>query len=132
MHDATARRMTTWTFFGKILPERIPLSITPPEWTVGHPDFGLRYRVKIQIADAQIVAPTVIESGQIDVHSLRNLVENDIRMATDLVGYLVGGSFDVDIISATSDEGSAVIFESKSQCFRRYALSRQWRSRTTY
>jgi hypothetical protein len=77
--------MTTWTFFGRILPERIPLSITPPERTAHAPDFGLRYRVKIQIADAQFIAPTVIESGQIDVHSLRNLVENDIRIATDLV-----------------------------------------------
>jgi hypothetical protein len=81
-----------------------------PEWTAEVADFGLRYRIKIQIADGQFIVPIVIESGQVDVHSLRNFVENDIRIATDLVGYLEGGSFDVDMISATSDDGSAVIF----------------------
>jgi hypothetical protein len=102
--------MTQWTFFGRVLPERIPLKVALPEWTSELTEFGLRYRVTVQIADGQFVVPVIIESGQIDVHTLRNLVENDIRIATDLIGYLIGGSFDVDIISATSDAGPSVVF----------------------
>jgi hypothetical protein len=102
--------MTQWTFFGRVLPERIPLKVALPEWTSELREFGLRYRITIQIADGQFVVPVIIESGQIDVHTLRNLVENDIRIATDLIGYLIGGSFDVDIISATSNAGPSVVF----------------------
>jgi len=93
-----------------VLPERIPLKVALPEWTSELTEFGLRYRVTIQIADGQFVVPVIVESGQIDVHTLRNFVENDIRIATDLVGYLIGGSFDVDMISATSNAGSSVVF----------------------
>jgi hypothetical protein len=102
--------MTTWTFFGRILPERAPLSIALPEWAGEVPDFGLRYRITIQIAHGQFVVPVVVESGQVALHTLRNVVENDLRIATDLIGYLEGASFDIDMISATSDDGSTTIF----------------------
>src|ERR1700737_758683 len=97
--------MTQWTFFGRVLPERIPLKVALPEWTSELTEFGLRYRVTVQIADGQFVVPVIIESGQIDVRTLRNLVENDIKIATDLIGYLIGGSFDHDIVSGTSAPG---------------------------
>ncbi|SRR5579871_809648 len=100
--------MSKWTFFGRILPERIPLRVEGPEWT--SEAFGLRYRTKVQIADGQFVVPATIESGQTDIHTLRNLVENDIRILTDLIGYLHGGSFDIDFVSAVADDGKAVIF----------------------
>jgi hypothetical protein len=102
--------MTRWTFFGRILPERIPLSITLPEQRVEIAAFGLRYRATIQIDKGQFVIPAIIESGQIDVFTLRNAVEDLIRSVTDLIGYLDGSSFDIDTISALSDEGPTVIF----------------------
>jgi len=102
--------MTRWTFLGRILPERIPLSITLPEQTSEYAEFDLRYRVTIRIDKGQFIIPVVIESGQVDVPTLRNLVENEIRTVTDLIGYLHGSSFDIDIVSALSDEGPAAIF----------------------
>jgi hypothetical protein len=102
--------MTTWTFFGRILPERIPLSVELPEQTSNYNEFGLRYRIRVFIADSQFVAPVVVESGEPEIHTLRNLIENDIRIATDLVGYLRGASLDVDILGATSDAGPTVVF----------------------
>jgi hypothetical protein len=102
--------MTQWTFFGRVLPERIPLSIQLPERTWECPEFGLRYRMPVQIADGQLVVPVITEEGRVDVHALRNLVELNVRIATDLIGYLMGGSFDIDMISASSDEGASVIF----------------------
>ncbi len=102
--------MTCWTFFGRILPERIPLSVTLPEHRAKVAEFGLCYRATIQIDKGQFVIPASIESGHVDVFSLRNIVENDIRAVTDLIGYLDGSSFDIDMISALSDEGPSVIF----------------------
>jgi hypothetical protein len=102
--------MSRWTFFGRILPERIPLRMLGLEWVSEQEDFGIRYRSKANIADGQFVVVVTIESGQTDVHTLRNLVENDIRCVTDLVGYLHGGSFDVDLVSAVGDDGTGVIF----------------------
>jgi hypothetical protein len=81
-----------------------------PTWTSEVDEFGLRYNIGIQIADGQFVVPVIIELGKVDVHTLRNVVENDIRLVTDLIGYLHGCSFDVDMISAVSDDGPSVIF----------------------
>jgi hypothetical protein len=103
--------MTRWTFFGRILPERIPLSVMLPEQRMKVAELGLRYRATIQIDKGQFVVPVIIESGhQVDVFTLRNSVEDVIRSVTDLIGYLDGISFDVDTISALSDDGQTVIF----------------------
>ena len=79
--------MTRWTFFGRILPERIPLSVPLFEQSGEVAEFGLRYRATIQIDKGQFVALVSIESGQVDVLTLRNIIENDIRTVTDLIGY---------------------------------------------
>jgi hypothetical protein len=102
--------MTRWTFFGRVLPERFPLSVTLPEQRAEVAEFGLHYRATIQIDKGQFVIPVIIESGQVDVFTLRNIVENDMRTVTDLIGYVDGISFDIDTISTLSDEGPSVIF----------------------
>jgi hypothetical protein len=102
--------MPNWTFFGRILPERVPLRIEGPELTGEAKAAGVRYRAKVLIADGQFIVPVTIENGRTDIHTLRNLVENDVRFFTDLIGYLHGGSFDVDFVSAVGDDGSAVVF----------------------
>ncbi len=102
--------MTRWTFCGRVLPERFPLSVTLPEQRAEVAEFGLHYRATIQIDKGQFVIPVIIESGQVDVSTLRNIVENDMRTVTDLIGYVDGISFDIDTISALSDEGPSVIF----------------------
>jgi hypothetical protein len=52
----------------------------------------------------------VTDSGPDDVFTLRNLIEGNIRTVTDYVGYHEGISFDVDMISATCDDGRTVVF----------------------
>ena len=64
--------MTRWTFFGRVLPERFPLSVTLPEQRAEVAEFGLHYRATIQIDKGQFVIPVIIESGQVDVSTLRN------------------------------------------------------------
>jgi len=100
--------VSRWTFFGRILLERIPLSVEGPELT--GEALGVRYRSKVLIRYGQFIALVTIENGQTDIETLRNLLENDVRILTDLIGYLRGGSFDVDFVSAVSDDGSSVTF----------------------
>ncbi len=57
----------------------------------------------------------------------RNIVESQMRVVTDLVGYIGGGSFDVDMISATSDAGQSVIFGITLPVLEQ-ARSAQWAS----
>jgi hypothetical protein len=103
--------MSRWTFFGRILPERIPVRLEPPlSFTSESAELGFRYQATVQIADGQFIVPVLVESGLDDVHTLRNLVEADVRNVIDYIGYLEGISFDVDVISAACDDGRAVVF----------------------
>jgi len=43
-------------------------------------------------ADCRKLSLVTIENGQTDIETLRNLLENDVRILTDLIGYLHGGS----------------------------------------
>ena len=99
-----------WTFFGRILPERIALHLggQPFYWTSAA--LGFRYRATIQIADAHFVVRADIESGPDDVFTLKNLVEGNVRLVTDYIGYLDGLFFDVDMISAACDDGRGIVF----------------------
>jgi hypothetical protein len=75
--------MKRWIFFGRVLPERLP----------------------------QVIVNVSITKGDPDLHTLRNLVESNIRFITDTIGYLEGLSFDIDMISAASlDTGDRCIF----------------------
>jgi hypothetical protein len=102
--------MTRWTFFGRILPERIPVRSESLNFTSEAPNLGFRYQITIRIADGQFVVPVVIETGPDDVNTLKNLAEADIRKCVDYLGYRNGLSFDVEIISAACDDGRVVVF----------------------
>jgi hypothetical protein len=103
--------MTQWTFFGRILPERIPLKVGEQvSFRSEQNELQFQYQISIRIADGQFVAPVDIHSGPDDVITLKNLVEGDIRTLTDYIGYRSGISFDVDMISAICDDGRSVVF----------------------
>src|SRR5208282_5342029 len=73
--------------------------------------FGLGYDTHVGIADGQIIADVSITQGSTDIHTLRNIIEQDIRMTTDLIGYLNGIAYDVDLISAVCrDTGERCVF----------------------
>jgi len=74
-------------------------------------EFNVSFEFDIGIADAQVVATINITKGDADIYTLRNIVEANVRSFTDLVGYMDGLSFDVDLISAASSEtGRTIIF----------------------
>ncbi len=106
--------MSSWFFFGRVLPERIPLRIGLPEpmrWSSELVDLRVKYNAEFRCADGQIVARATVTEGNVDVLTLRNQVELGIRPIIDAIGYQHGVGFDVEIISAASVEtGEGVVF----------------------
>jgi hypothetical protein len=104
--------MKKWVFFGRVLPERLPLKLSEAIKGTCAPDVvKMSYEFDIAIADGQVVVNISITEGNTDLFTLRNLVESNIRSITDVIGYLEGLSFDIDMISAASlDTGDRCIF----------------------
>ena len=104
--------MSRWAFFGRVVPERIPLSIgTPIIWSSEVKDFGINMDVSFCIADGQLVCNTNVTQGNADTNTVRNLIEIQIRSVVDLIGYLHAVRYDVDIISAINlQTGDRVVF----------------------
>ena len=99
--------MSKWSFFGRVLPERIPITRpTPLEGSTEQPSLGFSYTYRVTIHQSQIVADMKVTKGSPDVYSIRNAAVECIRMITDLIGYQHGCYFDVEILSAVSQETS--------------------------
>ena len=104
--------MSRWIFFGRVVPERIPLSIgVPITWSSETVGLGIKMDVAFCLADGQVVCNTTITQGNPDTATVRNLIETEIRSVVDLIGYLQALRYDIDLISAANlDTGDRVVF----------------------
>ena len=93
--------MSRWTFFGRVHPERIPLTWNTPLEGISHISvLNLDIKFRIIIHASQIIVDIEFEGDNPDVDSLRNVAADLVRTLTDLVGYLQGLPFEVEIVSA--------------------------------
>jgi hypothetical protein len=98
-NEKDPRRMSRYTFFGRILPERIPVTIQYPiRWIANA--LGLTLDVDMWIWQSQIAVNLFVTKGSADIFTLRNLAADQIRIFTDIIGYERGLAFDVEIISS--------------------------------
>jgi hypothetical protein len=103
--------MTSWIFIGRVVPERFPVRVQFPASSNVVAQLGLRFDSHVGIADGQIIVDVSITQGSTDLPTLRNLVEQDIRTMTDLIGYQNGFAYDVDLILAICrDTGERHVF----------------------
>lgn len=109
----TNSEIVQWTFFGRILPERVTISIQFPMMEVEIPLHGARLSVDLNIHQCQVIAMVKVTSGSIEVFDLRNVIEEHCRSVTDVIGFKSGMSFDVDIISCMDVAGNWRIFASE-------------------
>jgi hypothetical protein len=65
-------------------------------------NFGFRYRLDATLHVSQIVAFATPLEGSVDLYSLKNFVEGDLRSTIDLIGFGHGYSFDVELIAAAN------------------------------
>jgi hypothetical protein len=62
-----------WTFFGRVLPERVPVTWdTPLEGSARLPILGLAFDFRVVIHMSQAVVDITVKEGDADVPSLRN------------------------------------------------------------
>ena len=93
--------MAHWTFFGKLHPERVPINLgTPLEGNAVQPLTGFAFNFRLAVHSSQLIVDLWFETGNLDVFSLRNAAADIARSFADLVGYLNGLYFEVEIFSA--------------------------------
>jgi hypothetical protein len=100
--------MAHWTFFGKLHPERIPISLgTPLEGNAVQALTGFAFDFRLAVHSSQLIVDVSFETGDLDIFSLRNLAADIARSFADLVGYLNGFYLDVEIHSAVEQATKA-------------------------
>jgi len=97
--------MPTWTFFGRVLAERVPVTWQGPlEGSATNPMLGMDHDYRVVIYASQAVVDLKVATAKPDLASLRNIAVDHIRSITDLVGYRNGCCFEVEIVSAICQE----------------------------
>lgn len=97
--------MPTWTFFGRVLPERVPVTLPLPLVGSGTaPILSVKFDFRVKIHASQAIVDLTLELDKPDIPTLRNLAAQQIRTIIDLIGYLKGMYFDVEIVSAICRE----------------------------
>jgi hypothetical protein len=95
----------TWTFYGVVLPERVPLTWNTP---IGGKAFssilGLDFTFRVMIHASQVIVDLTIDKDGVDIASLRNLAVSNAQILTDLIGYTNAYCFNVEIRSAVCRE----------------------------
>ncbi len=100
--------MSTWTFFGRILPQRVPLTVQKTlQGTAISSVFG-EYTFRVLLHASQAIVEMTLKREDIDLPTLRNAAADHIRTITDLLGYAHGYCFDVEILSAVCKETNDV------------------------
>jgi hypothetical protein len=94
--------MSKWSFFGRIIPERVPVTLAIPLEARARSSFGFRYNFRVAIHQSQAVVDIEVTEGDPDLATLRNTAGASVRTITDLIGYQRGCYFDVEILSAVS------------------------------
>jgi hypothetical protein len=108
----------TWTFFGRVHPERVPVSWGAPlEGVITLPITEDELKFRTIIHASQVIVDLTPLKGAPDVDTLRNIAVHCAAGITDLVGYTSGNSFTVEIISAINRSTMNGEFsEYKSRC----------------
>lgn len=98
-------QVSKWSFFGKVIPERVPVTLGMPlEGSATQPSLGFSFNFRIVIHNSQVIADVEIADGATDLTTLRNSVADHVRMITDIIGFERGYYLEVEIISAVSQE----------------------------
>jgi hypothetical protein len=98
--------MATWTFFGKVLPEREPVTWDKPlQGRAKSSALQSSHEFRVIIYNSQAIVDLSIDvAAPVDVFTLANIAKDHVRTITDLIGYERACAFDVEIISAACQE----------------------------
>jgi len=97
-------------FFGKVFPERANVSIAPSMLSLKAEDAGIMGELKISISLSQITAVFKSEQTIADFYTLKNYIEDAIRLEVDALGYLLGCGYDIEITSMVDSLDNRIVF----------------------
>jgi hypothetical protein len=96
--------MSKWTFFGRILPERVPITWPGPLSGSAESGLGFAFDYRVVIHHSQIVIDLEIEKDAPDLATLRNTAAEIVRAIADLISYQTACGYEVEIVSAVCHE----------------------------
>ncbi len=93
-------------FAGRILPERANLNIEMPGSIESRLVDGSVLRLRIKVLFNQILIEVEHDDDQlpIDLHTVRNILRNEVEVLASIAGFLAGYSFHTEITSVMSAE----------------------------
>ncbi|MBS0157381.1 MAG: hypothetical protein JSS26_02185 [Nitrospira sp.] len=98
--------MKAYIFTGKIIPERALLDITEVQFGILASEDVPPGELFVEIIKSQIIARFLAPAEVKNIFSLRNAVEDAVRMLLDAAGYFHGYGYDVEIVSLILPESS--------------------------
>lgn len=100
----------SWTFFARIMPERQPISFPFLDMEIVSHNLDVSFHLSCHIHNSQIIANINDVKNDADIFTIKNLLKSKLNSYIDLIGFLSGMHYDIDIISAISDVGEWRIF----------------------
>jgi hypothetical protein len=98
-----------YTFFGKVYPERCNVSITEIRAKVATPGDEINGELRYYISLSQVTATFVCEKPVANVYTLKNYVEDAIRVALDALGYTMACGYDLEVTEMIDSLGNRPI-----------------------
>ena len=101
-----------YTFFGVVHPERANVKIPKVEMKLGGNEAGIDGGLTVWISLSKITAIFVSEQPVDDPHTLKNYVDQAVRVLVDAVGFCNGCGYDIEIIQMVdSSDNTPLIFD---------------------
>jgi hypothetical protein len=98
-----------YTFFGKVHPERCMVSIPGLSAAVKTSDGEINGKLTYYISLSQITAILVCDKQVQNVLTLKNFVEDWVRIAVDALGYILACGYDIEITEMIDSLGNSPI-----------------------
>ena len=96
----------TYTFFGKIFPERANVNISPIVMKVNNKEAGIIGVLKTSIVGSQLSAQFLCKQKVDNIFTLKNYADDAIRLQVDVLGYTLSCGYDIEITSMIDSLGN--------------------------
>ena len=104
-----ASNKVQYIFFGKVYPERANVSISELHGLVRSKDGKISGSYRYSISVSQVSAIFISDNKLENIYTLKNEVEDMIRVALDALGYTLACGYDLEIVQMINSLGSPPI-----------------------
>jgi hypothetical protein len=98
-----------YTFFGKVLPERVNVTIPQLVFHLIQHDAGIDGELSVSIDLSQVTVRFTASTEIVDLYTLRNYVCDAIRTELDILGYVNGCGYGLEITGVSDSLGNPQI-----------------------